>query len=566
TLQVIGAKDLVGNVAATQSADFQFILIEPIAEFDLLINEIMAAPTLNGGLPPVEWVEIYNRSTKTIELNGLRFDDGGTPHPLSAYLLAPQDYIVLTATGDVSTLTPITPKVLGVVSFPSLNNAGDVLTLSTAAGMIIDRVAYTDNWHTESFKKAGGWSLERVNPNLPCIGRENWVSTRNPPGGTPGKQNDTLQTTSDQTAPRLLAAFPETPTMIRLTFSEGLDQLTAETPGAYQLMPARNISAAAVPSDDRSAVIITLDEPLQIGVIYTVQVNQMVEDCSGNTVIANSSVLTGLPEKPDFQDIVINEILFNPASFGAEYIEFYNRSQKIFGWPEFFLTGAGSAGTQPITAKRVILPGDYAVFTTDTADISHRFANVRSEALYQNNLPSLPDDESTVGIYWVKNGQVVWLDSLHYREEWHNALFSSSERNGVALERIRSEQPTNLASNWTSAAAPITGGAAGTPTQPNSQQITTGSPTDELIFLPVARLSPDNDGFEDFLDIHYTLPGAGFSATMTIFDSDGVPVNRLVRQQLIGTQGQLRWDGDMEDGNRARPGIYILYLELFSPN
>lgn len=53
---------------------------------------------------------------------------------------------------------------------------------------------------------------------------------------------------------------------------------------------------------------------------------------------------------------------------------------------------------------------------------------------------------------------------------------------------------------------------------------------------------------------------------MSIFDSEGIPVKRLVRQELIGTEGALRWDGDLDDGTRAKPGIYIVFLELFAPD
>ncbi|MBK8921006.1 MAG: hypothetical protein IPM81_05780 [Saprospirales bacterium] len=74
------------------------------------------------------------------------------------------------------------------------------------------------------------------------------------------------------------------------------------------------------------------------------------------------------------------------------------------------------------------------------------------------------------------------------------------------------------------------------------------------------------DGYEDYLDIRYHLPGAGYFATLTIFDSDGIPVRRLVRQELTGTNGALRWDGEMDDGVAARPGIYIVFMEIFDPN
>ena len=567
TLTANGIRDVTGNAAVAQTADFQFVQVASVAEFDLLINEIMADPTPSVGLPEVEWVEIYNRSTKTLDLATLRFDDAGTPQLLPGYLLAPQAYVVLATAANAAVLKTLISNVLAVPGFPSLNNDGDVLTLSTVSGTVIDRVTYSIDWHTDANKEDGGWTLERINPSSPCLGGENWQSAPAPPGGTPGQPNASLQTAPDQLAPRLLAAFPTSPTSIRLTFSEGLDQFTAENPGGYQITPSRSIAGAVLMPGDRTTVTLTLAEPLQTGVVYTLLVTQMVEDCSGNTVEASSLVTLGLPEKPDFQDIVINEILFNPASGGVRYVEFYNRSQKIFNWSEFFIASfQNGSDVESIVVNRLFLPGDYAVFTTGPADVSNRFANVRETALYQNNLPSLADDQDNVTLYWGQNAAAVTVDSLNYSEDWHNGLFSGSDRDGVALERISPDQPTNLAANWTSAARPVAGGGAGTPTQPNSQRLGISNPTDELIALAVDRLSPDNDGFEDFLDIRYTLPDAGFSATMTIFDADGVPVKRLVRQQLIGSQGALRWDGDSDDGNRARPGIYILYLELFSPN
>jgi hypothetical protein len=40
----------------------------------------------------------------------------------------------------------------------------------------------------------------------------------------------------------------------------------------------------------------------------------------------------------------------------------------------------------------------------------------------------------------------------------------------------------------------------------------------------------------------------------------------LVRQQLLPTESSWRWDGDTEEGTLARPGIYVLWVELFSPS
>ena len=148
----------------------------------------------------------------------------------------------------------------------------------------------------------------------------------------------------------------------------------------------------------------------------------------------------------------------------------------------------------------------------------------------------------------------------------NNALLCESDKDGVALERIRITGATNDRNNWTSASS-IPHGSPGSPTQPNTPRIRSQPDTgDDLIQLSAERLSPDDDGYEDFLDIRYTLPSEGYAASLAIFDANGQLVKNLVRQELIGTEGALRWDGDLDDGARARPGIYVLFLEIFSPS
>ena len=65
TISVLGIKDVLGNTAALQEADFLSVFAESAAAFDILINEIMADPSPSVGLPAVaEWIELYNRSGK----------------------------------------------------------------------------------------------------------------------------------------------------------------------------------------------------------------------------------------------------------------------------------------------------------------------------------------------------------------------------------------------------------------------------------------------------------------------------------------------------------------------
>ncbi len=570
TLQTSGVKDVLGNVSTAQTADFQFIKVEVGEEFDILINEIMADPTPSRGLPELEWVEIYNRSNKVFDLANFRFADGSSSAlPLPNYALQPGAFAVLTANANVDTLQDyaVNSNVLGIgISSAALNNDGDVLTLSDASGKIIDRVAYggSCNASTADYE---GISRERINPNLPCLGMENWQACPEDIGATLGRQNASYSTSPDVTTPSLSYAYPESKTSILLTFSKGLDRLSVENPTAYQFSPPRDIISAKQLTDDHSRVRLTLSEPLEPAIIYIITLGNGLADCSGNTISNTDTTYVGLPEKPEYQDIILSEILFNPKPGGARYVEFYNRSQKIFDWSEFFLRDTSPAIS--IFPKRLFLPGIYHVFSSDPTDIRSRYQNIFTGRVLCQSLPSLDDNMDLIKLYWAGGGKTVTLDSFFYRREMHNALLLTSEKEGVALERIRIDGPTQSAANWTSA-SPLITGAAGTPTLPNSQSLPTADNTnDQLISIPIARLSPeDGDGREDFLDIFYKLPKEGYAASMTIFDSDGNLIKSLVRQNLIGTEGSFRWDGDTDagEGVKARPGIHLLYFEVFSPD
>jgi hypothetical protein len=567
TVQAVNLADATGNVAGPQTIAFTYSVPETASEFDVLINEIMFDPTPSAGLPEVEWIELYNRSGKVLDLASLLLDDGGSALPLSAYSLAPGAYVVLSGPAGVAALAPITPQALAVSGFPSLNNSGDLLSLRHETGALIDQVAYTPDWHDVPDKEDGGWSLERINPHLPCLGGENWRSCPVLPGGTPGAANASLQTGPDVQPPRLLSVFPLAPDTLRLAFSEGLDAVSALATTAYHLDPPRALAAVEVDTEDRRQVLLVLAEPLETGQVYRLGVSSAVTDCAGNAVEPGLDTFRiGLPEDPSPGDVVLNEILFNPASGGARFLEFYNRSAKIFNLKNFFLANfAGGSSVTPIGLDRLFLPGEFLVFTTDPPDIKERFGDVDPRKLLEVVLPSLDDRSGNVTLYWAGPGPTVVIDSFDYDEDYHNALYTSSDREGVSLERLDVDRPTQQASNWTSAAQPG-GFAAGTPTRSNSQRShATGAP-DDLIRLTAERISPDQDGYEDFLDIRYRLPSAGFFAALTIYDSNGQVVRRLVRQELLGAEGALRWDGDTDRGGVARPGIYILRMELFHPD
>ena len=47
------------------------------------------------------------------------------------------------------------------------------------SGMHLDSISYSIDWFNNSFKANGGWSLELVNPNIPCNSSNNWLPCEN---------------------------------------------------------------------------------------------------------------------------------------------------------------------------------------------------------------------------------------------------------------------------------------------------------------------------------------------------------------------------------------------------
>ncbi|MCS7075043.1 MAG: lamin tail domain-containing protein, partial [Bacteroidia bacterium] len=180
-LQVSNQSDCVGNVMTSQTVTVG--LPVPATVGDVIITELLPDPDPVVGLPNQEFVEIHNRSSNLISLNGWIFSDGSTNAVLGNRLLAPGEYLILTANANVS-LYQSFGSVLGLSSLPSLNNSGDNLKLFDNNGTIIDSVNYSITWYQDPNKDDGGWTLERIGITTACTGAANWRASVHPSGGT----------------------------------------------------------------------------------------------------------------------------------------------------------------------------------------------------------------------------------------------------------------------------------------------------------------------------------------------------------------------------------------------
>jgi flagellar hook assembly protein FlgD len=76
--------------------------------------------------------------------------------------------------------------------------------------------------------------------------------------------------------------------------------------------------------------------------------------------------------------------------------------------------------------------------------------------------------------------------------------------------------------------------------------------------------SPDNDGFEDILQISYEMKQTGLLGKARIFDDRGRLVRNLFSNELLGTNGTFSWDGLTDSKVKASIGVYVILFEAFS--
>ena len=528
--------------------------------YDVVIDEIMADPTPQIGLPNNEWLELKNTTAAPINLQNWRIGDAtGLSGPMPNFTLLPDSFVIVCTGSAVAAMSAL-GTTISVTSFPSLDNDGDQLFLRAANGRTIHAVSYTSGWYQNEVKKDGGWTLEMIDTKSPCAGSSNWKASVSLTGGTPGKKNSIDAINNDVTAPQLKRAYTTDIVTIVLVYDEPVDSLSGATLTNYSIDGGLTLISATTIAPLFNLVQLKTSTPLLANTVYTINANN-VKDCKNNTIGSANKARVGLPVDAAAGEWIINEILFNPRSNAFDFVEFYNNSNKIFDASKLYIANRNSSGVVSSikvlsTTPFYIFPGDYIVETEDADNLAMQYLVQKPEnVLVVSSPPSFSDDEGTV-VALNFQGNVV--DEVKYKDDWHFKLIDNAE--GVSLERIDPAAPSQNETNWHSAASTA---GYGTPTYKNSQYKLLNS-INATIELSPKVFSPDNDGRDDIATIQYEVSEPGYIANITIFDAAGRPIRNLVRNGTLGLKGYWNWDGLDDKGNKLPVGTYIIFTEIFN--
>jgi len=558
SLTVTNVKDLNNNTIVSVSQNFVYYIIK---EFDVVINEIMADPDPPIGLPNYEFAELYNRTQFPLNLYNWTITLGSTVKVFPAITILPDSFLILTST----TAMPFFTSFGTVVDFSSfsLTNTGADVVLKNENGSIMSFVSYTDNWYIDNSKKDGGWSLEQIDPLNPCAGETNWRASADASGGTPGKLNSVNALNHDQIAPQLLRVAVVNSTTIQTWFTEPLDSNYINSVLNYSIDNSIGVplSVNGVGPDYHSAVI-NLASPLQNNIIYKLTITDTLKDCVGNILALNSSCRFAIPQASTSGDIIVNEVLSNPNADGVDFVEIYNKSDKVFDLKTLTLSSFDTinqalSDINDISADNfLIFPMDYFVLTSEPAKVKQQYNSNNPNGFVQ--MASMPTLNNDYGNVVIANKSQLIIDHFTYTASMQFPLLNSTS--GVSLERLCPQRPTTDITNWHSAAETA---GFGTPGDKNSQYNCELITDDPITVLPEI-FSPDNDGINDVLNISYTSDVPGMVATISIYDARGRMIRTLIKSEMLGTSGTFSWNGITDDNEKAPIGIYIIYVEMFN--
>lgn len=552
-LQLSHVRDQAGNILSTVEANFVFFKESPVSYRDIIFSEIMADPNPSRGLPESEFVELYNRSKNPVNLSGWALSDGNTEAKLKEFIFLPEQYLILVPMSLSESYTDFGQK-QALSSFPSLNNSGDVIVLKDDKGLTVDSLRYTSSWYRDEEKAEGGWTLERIDAHNICDEHTNWTASDAVEGGTPGRQNSVAATRPDHTGPKMISVVAVDSATLLLSFDEILSRQIPSV-AEFAIQPPLEINSLRLDSSG-TGLLLQLSEYIHPGSIYTITVGD-IYDCPGNRIVASTiTAAFVLPQHAVAGDLVINEILFNPRPTGVDFVEVYNCSQKTVNLKGWSLRNHSSGTPDKFVFSKYLLlyPGEYVVFTEDPNILKGEYLNGVEKNFFKTTLPAMNDDMGFISLI-SDFGSVI--DSMFYSEDFHTPYLKDGE--GVSLERISSATIPAVASNWRSASS-VSGFATPGYLNSNSRasfEVEDGAVTIEPeVVLPMVPL-------QDFARIKYRFSNGGLIANVRIYDQVGRSVREIAANELLGTEGFFRWDGQGDDGSLAGRGYYMVWFEVF---
>ena len=509
-------------------------------DFSVLITEIMADPTPSHGLPEKEYLELFNPTSKAIDLKGYTLNYAQSSVVFPAFIIQPDEYLIVCRENNVSFFEPY-GRVIGLEKF-SLLNGGTTLALSDPSGQLAFKVSYSSDWYAEG--RDQGYSLEMIDVSAACKSFGNWTSSEDETGGTPGRVNASTSEIKDMNPPSYSFYETNDQQTFVFTFSE---ELSGSGEYVQSSAPLESFRISS------NTLIVTLQKGLSEGSSATFIFDHL-SDCLGNTLNEAITLTITNATKARKGEIVLSEILFNPVPGGEDFVELVNLTDQLLDISHLRVARFNAAG-EPESIKAlgsflIIEPNGILCFTTNKAALLETYPRAISERVIETE--SLPAFSNESGSLILMNQQGEIYEQMTYTEDRHH--WSIDNPDGVSLERIDLGREAAYPENWESVSS-----AFGNAT-PGFRPDYSGEEAFSISADPMI-ISPDGDGIDDATEISVLSKYSG-TLTLELLDINGMAVKRFSNNAYLGHNSTYYWDGNDAQGDKMSVGYYLLHGEL----
>lgn len=405
---------------------------------DLVVNEIMYSPTSSEP----EWIEIYNKSSKQINLNGYQLVNSSSKSKVvsKSIILNPEEYFVITRDSSMYQTYPKLSK-FSVATFASLGNTKDKVVILDSLDRTIDSLEYKNTWGG-----AIGKSLERIDWVHTSTDSTNWKTSSNELGGTPGSVNSHSQKKFDVAVSKIIFT-PSAPVVgQKVKVSAGASNIGKNSAAFKFVLNRVNKNGSKQKVEESNTFTLAKGESFPYEFTFVIdgisakQTFEVVADYSADEDQTNNSTTAFVRPGYPAGTVLLNEVMYNPLNGEPEWIELYNNSAYNVDLEEWSIA---DVLTTPQTTK--IFTNDFS-FPSKTYLIVAKDSTIKdyhksiAGKLIVSPFANLNNDADGVVI---KDSRRAAIDSLLYDKSWGGEA-------GKSLERVAIESPTNAKTNWDS--------------------------------------------------------------------------------------------------------------------
>ncbi len=445
--------------------------------------------------------------------------------------ISARKFLVVAADSRILSKVPENTEVVILdATFPTLNNSGDALYLLDPTGTVIDSLVYSLDWPLEAER-----SVEKISPTFPSYESSSWLPCVDSDGQTPGRANSVLLNHRDGKILHRWSwtpVFPEPKEVIQCTVwvtNRGLDPIMGSISVELNDEELGEVSVPTLERQDTVSCVVTFALPHHGPQVLTMYFNVPGEEFPGDN-IGRDTIWVSYPSG----SAMLNEFLAIPDSGQSEFVECVLQ-RDIDPGPWRISDGSSEGVLSGFGGQK----GEYIILGADSSWLNTGLPHV----VIPQPWPSLNNSGDAI---MLKDPTGKVIDSLQFTASW--PLMT-----GRSMEKFRPEYVSEDFRSWGVSVA----GEGMTPGFPNSLLVDSLHVRAKIEYYP-DPFSPDGDGVDDQLWIHYHLPFQESALTIEVYDASGRKIATPVGRLMVGSEGVLTWDGRRDNRREARIGLYLI--------